>query len=186
MAGCAPPAPPRKSSPITSLPGTADHLRLFVIGYYGFHNAGDEAILAAMLRELRAALPGAVFTVLSGDPAHTRRAHNVEAVHPNHLRDLAETIRSSELALLGGGGLVHDQWGYKPTRTGGLRPVVPARIRRAVRPQPRPVRGQMENAMDAASEPGSFDLMSAGARPMIAPGRSCESRDDLTNAKFEA
>ena len=36
-------------------------------GYYGFGNAGDEAILAATLAGLRRRLPEAQFVVLSGN-----------------------------------------------------------------------------------------------------------------------
>ena len=65
-------------------------MRYLVSGYYGEGNLGDEAILAAMLRDLRRHDPAAEVTVLSFDPADTARRHGVEAIstslrHPSRL-----------------------------------------------------------------------------------------------------
>src|SRR5690625_486953 len=46
-------------------------VRVIIYGYYGFGNAGDEAVLAGMLRGLRQHGPdNAHYVVLSGNPAH--------------------------------------------------------------------------------------------------------------------
>src|SRR3954447_9109202 len=42
--------------------------RIVIVGAAGFTNLGDDAILAAMLAELRAAIPAAHLTVATGDP----------------------------------------------------------------------------------------------------------------------
>lgn len=81
--------------------------RLLVSGYYGFGNAGDEAILNA----LAAALPEHELTVLSGAPAATRREHRVAAVRRQHPLDVAAAIRRSDLVLSGGGSLLQDATG---------------------------------------------------------------------------
>ena len=58
---------------------TSDSSRIVIVGYYGFANAGDEAILATMLADLREVAPSAEVTVVSGDPAATTAAHGVRA-----------------------------------------------------------------------------------------------------------
>lgn len=73
-----------------------------VAGYYGFKNAGDEAILEAILRELKARGHRAV--VLSGNPALTREEHKTPAYH--RLNPLV--LLKADLWLLGGGGLLQD------------------------------------------------------------------------------
>ncbi|HET8776301.1 MAG TPA: polysaccharide pyruvyl transferase CsaB, partial [Candidatus Limnocylindria bacterium] len=56
-------------------------MRLVISGYYGFGNAGDDAVLAGMLELLgRAGLDRADVSVLSADPPATRQAHDVRAV----------------------------------------------------------------------------------------------------------
>ena len=95
--------------------------RLVIAGYFGFGNAGDEAILEATLGALRREL-AAPFdaTVVSGDPDFTLRRH--AAFVPGALsaiswRDplaLAEAVRASDLVIVGGGGLFHDYWGADP------------------------------------------------------------------------
>ena len=55
--------------------------KLVISGYYGFGNAGDEAMLSAMVEALRALEPTLTITVISGNPADTRRRYNVSAVH---------------------------------------------------------------------------------------------------------
>ncbi|MFZ5753320.1 MAG: polysaccharide pyruvyl transferase CsaB, partial [Bacillota bacterium] len=42
--------------------------RVVLSGYYGFNNAGDEAILYAIIRTLRKIEPEIEITVLSNDP----------------------------------------------------------------------------------------------------------------------
>ncbi len=85
--------------------------RMFLVGYYGFGNAGDELILRAALADLRAAAPGLEVTVLSHDPASTETDHGVTAV-PRHRPDrVLAAVREADLVLVGGGGLLQDATG---------------------------------------------------------------------------
>ena len=73
-----------------------------VAGYYGFKNAGDEAILEAIARELKAR--GHQVLALSGDPKQTAKEHGIRAAY--RLNPLA--LLQADLWLLGGGGLLQD------------------------------------------------------------------------------
>lgn len=81
-------------------------MRVVVSGYYGFGNAGDEAVLAAMLAALRARLPQAAVVVLSGDPPRTRRLHRVAAA--SRTFGALRAIAGADLVISGGGSLVQD------------------------------------------------------------------------------
>lgn len=85
-----------------------------IAGHYGFGNPGDEAILAAIVADLRALRPGLRLTVISGDPAETEAAHNVGAVSWTDIEAITRTVASSDLLILGGGGLFHDYWDFDP------------------------------------------------------------------------
>jgi hypothetical protein len=91
---------------------TARHV--LIAGYYGFGNTGDEAILAAMLQDLRLVVPEARFLVTSGSPTATASTHDVEAIQWNDIPAVVEAARRSDLILIGGGGLFHDYWGFEP------------------------------------------------------------------------
>ena len=84
---------------------------IVIAGYYGYRNAGDEAILAGMLADLRLEIPDATFTVFSGDPDDTRRLHRVEAVAWSDLPTQVEAVKAASLVIVGGGGLFQDYWG---------------------------------------------------------------------------
>lgn len=88
--------------------------RVAICGYYGFGNAGDELILAAILGEFRALRAGLAFTVISGDPASTAAGHGVDAVHWQDLPAIVELVRRADLVLVGGGGLFQEYAGIDP------------------------------------------------------------------------
>ncbi|MBE0480453.1 MAG: polysaccharide pyruvyl transferase family protein [Dehalococcoidia bacterium] len=84
--------------------------RVGISGSYGGLNLGDEAILQAIVTELRKSLPVEI-TVFSRDAEDTRRRHAVENVVP--VREWARTevlpeIEKLDLYLLGGGGILYD------------------------------------------------------------------------------
>jgi len=86
--------------------------RLLVSGYYGFGNAGDEAILAGLTEGLREQAPEAELTVLSGNPSATEREHGVRAVS----RGLGSAFlrgRDSDVLVSGGGGLLQDATSWR-------------------------------------------------------------------------
>ncbi len=82
--------------------------KVLVSGYYGFHNAGDEAILYALVDGLRARRPDVEITVLSQDPVHTARTYGVAAVRRADPRAVAGAMRDTDLFVSGGGGLLQD------------------------------------------------------------------------------
>lgn len=82
--------------------------KLVISGYYGFGNAGDEAMLLAMVGALRAMDPELDITVISGNPADTRRHYGVSAVHRLNLWGIARAIHRCDLLISGGGSLLQD------------------------------------------------------------------------------
>jgi polysaccharide pyruvyl transferase CsaB len=88
--------------------------KILISGYYGFDNAGDEAILSVMLRQLRQSLGAADVTVVSGDPAATAASHGVTPVLWSDPLAIAEAVRRANLVIIGGGGLFHDYTGFIP------------------------------------------------------------------------
>lgn len=84
-------------------------LRIGISGSYGGLNLGDEAILQAILAEIRGSLDAEVL-VFARDAEDTRRRHGVEAVTTRELsRDESRAqIATLDLFILGGGGILYD------------------------------------------------------------------------------
>ena len=82
--------------------------QVLISGYYGFGNAGDEAVLAAMLQQLSTLWPKARFVVLSGNPQGTMGEHMVEAIPRHNLRAVLTALRNSTVFVSGGGTLLQD------------------------------------------------------------------------------
>ncbi len=83
--------------------------RITISGYYGFDNAGDEALLSALVSDLHREVEGAELTVLSRDPGETRRTHGVGAVDRFHLPSVLRVLRNTDLFISGGGTLLQDK-----------------------------------------------------------------------------
>ena len=79
-----------------------------ICGAYGFGNAGDEAILEAIVGEMRALDKDMPITVLSRRPAETRRACGVNASHSFHLLGMRRAMKGARLYINGGGNLMQD------------------------------------------------------------------------------
>jgi polysaccharide pyruvyl transferase WcaK-like protein len=84
--------------------------RIGITGSYGGLNLGDEAILESVLRPLREELNAQV-VVFSRDVKDTTRRHGVEAVPVRTMTkdESREVIRSLDLLLFGGGGILYDE-----------------------------------------------------------------------------
>lgn len=77
-------------------------------GYYGFDNSGDEALLLAILRSLRAIQEDVRICVLSRDPAKTEREYGVHSINRYNLFQLRKTLKQSKMLISGGGSLMQD------------------------------------------------------------------------------
>ncbi len=84
--------------------------RFLLSGYYGYGNAGDEAVLAGLVRGFRqsAEAERLELTALSGDPAKTEAEHGIRAVDRYAVPTLLREIRSTDVFLSGGGSLLQD------------------------------------------------------------------------------
>jgi polysaccharide pyruvyl transferase CsaB len=79
-----------------------------ILGYYGYQNSGDEAILKSLTDTLRGRNPEITLTVLSRNPAGTRNAMKVAAIHRFNLFRAWRLIRKTRLFVAGGGSLIQD------------------------------------------------------------------------------
>jgi polysaccharide pyruvyl transferase CsaB len=102
-------------------------MRIFVIGWFGAGNVGDEAILLSMITDIGETLPDAEFTVLSFNAENTAALlagnHQVKQIvyFGSKLRvfnsDFAgawRSLRSADLVIIGGGGLFQDVYNWYP------------------------------------------------------------------------
>ena len=87
-------------------------MKLLIHGYFGYGNAGDEAILTALIQEYKARYPNAEFIVLSVNPQRTCRIHGVKAVRERllSLSFWRELLRANVLVFAGGGRYGYATW----------------------------------------------------------------------------
>ena len=81
---------------------------IVISGYYGFGNAGDEAMLAAMIEVLTELASDIKITVISGNPVETRRRHGVASVYRLNYPEIIRVLSRSQLLISGGGSLLQD------------------------------------------------------------------------------
>ena len=80
-----------------------------ICGAYGKGNAGDEAILKAILRQLQHIDPDMPVCVLSHNPKATRLTHHVGAVYVFNPFSFLPVMRRTKLYISGGGSLIQNQ-----------------------------------------------------------------------------
>lgn len=81
---------------------------VLICGAYGMSNAGDEAILQAILAEMRSIDPDMPITVLSRTPGATAEKHGVEALHMFDIFEIWKVMRRRKVYINGGGSLIQD------------------------------------------------------------------------------
>ncbi|MCX7746366.1 MAG: polysaccharide pyruvyl transferase CsaB [Clostridia bacterium] len=79
-----------------------------ISGFYGFDNAGDEAILQSMVSEFRKAYSDVDIVVLSANPSKTASLYQVKSVNRSNLIQVISAIKNSDMLISGGGGLFQD------------------------------------------------------------------------------
>ena len=79
-----------------------------ICGAYGRGNAGDDAILEAILQEMRSIDQDMPITVLSKDPASTRLTYRVRAVSRTAFFTWRMAMSRARLYINGGGSLIQD------------------------------------------------------------------------------
>ena len=77
-------------------------------GYYGFDNAGDEAVCKSIISDLRAHDPRLNIVVLSHQPEKTALTYKVSAVNRWKLLPVFKTLKNADLLISGGGSLLQD------------------------------------------------------------------------------
>ena len=77
-------------------------------GYYGFSNTGDDAILESISRGVRQVSDEVELTVLSKDPALTRKQYGLNAVSRFNFFKVIAALKKSDVLLSGGGSLLQD------------------------------------------------------------------------------
>lgn len=92
--------------------------KIVISGYYGFANAGDEAMLAAIIKALRAegaasgknsdGFSAPALTVISGNPKVTAAKYGVASIHRFNPWEIFRSLSRCDLLLSGGGSLLQD------------------------------------------------------------------------------
>ena len=82
--------------------------KILISGYYGFSNAGDEAMLTAIITALRKKDPSVEITVISGHPEATSKLHQVKAVHRFAPLGILKAMLHTDLLISGGGSLLQN------------------------------------------------------------------------------
>lgn len=84
-----------------------------ILGYHGFGNVGDDALLDSMIQGIRKNQPDCGITVLSRDPKSTERAYPVSAISRRAPFSVLHAILSAEILYVGGGTVLQSNSSHR-------------------------------------------------------------------------
>ncbi|MFH1454257.1 MAG: polysaccharide pyruvyl transferase CsaB [Armatimonadota bacterium] len=87
---------------------TYKNKNILISGFYGFGNAGDEAILYSMVTSFRKLMPEAGISVLSNGKIDELSDYNVNFVNRKNYFSILKAMFTTTLFISGGGGLIQD------------------------------------------------------------------------------
>ena len=90
--------------------------KVLMLGYYGYDNSGDEAILGAIIEDLRGISSEIQITALSKNPEKTESIYKIKSVNRFSLPSLIKAMRETNLFLFGGGTLLQDRTSTRSIR----------------------------------------------------------------------
>jgi polysaccharide pyruvyl transferase CsaB len=97
---------------LAKVKGGVKLMKVAIAGYYGFDNAGDEAILSAIISSLRRGhndkRHDLKLTVLSANPDKTAKNYGVQAIDRFNFSKIYKIFKEVDLFLIGGGSLLQD------------------------------------------------------------------------------
>lgn len=82
--------------------------QVLICGSYGRGNAGDDAILKAVIREVHEVDDGAKICVMSKNPKQTKKSLRVRSIYTFNVFKMLSAMRKSHLYINGGGSLIQD------------------------------------------------------------------------------
>lgn len=79
-----------------------------MLGYYGYGNRGDDALLCAMLSDLKESSPLFSPVVLSKNPEDTSREYGVSSINRFNVFKVIKAMKHAKMFIAGGGSLIQD------------------------------------------------------------------------------
>jgi L-malate glycosyltransferase len=79
-----------------------------ILGYYGFRNIGDDALLMSIIKDLKIYKPNIRLLILSKDPAGTSKDFQVASINRISILRIFQAMKSSKAFIYGGGNLLQD------------------------------------------------------------------------------
>ncbi len=81
---------------------------ILISGYYGFKNSGDDALLEAVINDIKAHKESPNITVLSANPKETAQRYRVRAINRLNLFSVMKHMKNAGMLISGGGTLIQD------------------------------------------------------------------------------
>lgn len=82
--------------------------RVFIFGYYGFKNAGDDAMLESIINSIKKIRSDVDISVLTYNAKYTKTTHKVDVISRSKIFEIVSAIKNCDLLISGGGSLLQD------------------------------------------------------------------------------
>ncbi|MEN8906649.1 MAG: polysaccharide pyruvyl transferase CsaB [Clostridiales bacterium] len=79
-----------------------------ISGYYGSGNIGDDALLSAIIYDIKKFKKNSKIAVLSRTPVETKKIYGVDSINRLHIFKLIKSMKNSKIFINGGGSLIQD------------------------------------------------------------------------------
>ncbi len=86
---------------------------ILISGYYGFKNSGDDALLKAIIQDLKTYKESPNIVVLSANPRETMEEYKVKSISRLDLPKILKHMNNAEMLISGGGTLIQDRTSTK-------------------------------------------------------------------------